>query len=152
MSRVVSKNLIGTQVALTTMLLVIAVALTRSVASPPDRALDANGVVMANISLPPTQIPADQAHSFFERLLRAAESAPGATAATLVETIPLANNRPLSSMELVVEERVDGLDARVASPRVLVNHVSRGHFRTLGIAVVQGRDFSAQDDERRRAS
>jgi len=141
-------NLIGTQVGLTTALLVIAVALTQSLTRPPDRALDANGVVMANISLPPAQYPNDQAHSFFERLLRAAESAPGATAATLVETIPLAINRPLSSMELVVEERIDVPDERVPSPRVLVNHVSRGHFRTLGIALVQGRDFSAQDDER----
>ena len=146
--RVVSKNLIVTQVALTTVLLVIAVALTRSVTRPPDRALDANGVVMANISLPRAQYAADQARSFFERLVRAAESAPGTTAATLVETIPLANNRPLASMELVIEERVDIPDARVASPRVLVNHVSRGHFRTLGIALVQGRDFGAQDDER----
>jgi predicted lysophospholipase L1 biosynthesis ABC-type transport system permease subunit len=31
---------------------------------------------------------------------------------------------------------------------MLVNHVSHGHFRTLGIALLQGRDFTAQDDAR----
>lgn len=144
--RVVSKNLIGTQVAITTLLLVIAVALARSVTSPPDRALDANGVVMANISLQQAQYATDDARFlFFERLLRAAESSPAVTAATLVETIPLAINRPLASMDLVAEERVNVPDAQIASPRVLVNHVSRGHFRTLGIPLMQGRDFNAQD-------
>jgi predicted permease len=141
-------GVIATQVALTTVLLVVAVALTRGLAAPPARALDANGVVIATVSLPRTEYAPDQRLPFFERLLRAAESAPGVNTATLVETIPLANNRPPSSIDVVAAESPAAADARVAASRMLVNHVSHGHFRTLGIALLQGRDFTAQDDAR----
>ena len=143
---VARRSLIATQVALTTALLLVGHALTRSLATPPDRGLDATGVVLATVPLPRTGYTADRIAPFFERLLTEAESAPGVTSAALVETIPVAINRPLLSVDVKPDRPFASGDGGVTSPRALVNHVSRGHFRTLGIPLVQGRDFTAQDD------
>jgi predicted permease len=141
-------SLIVTQVALTAVLLVVATALTRSLTAPPDRQLDANGVIIATVSLPQSQYGTEQATTFFERLQVAAGSARGVTSATIVETIPLVNNRPMSSIDVVRSDSTAIGDTRVGPARALVNHVSPGHFRTLGIPLMQGRDFTAQDDAR----
>ena len=142
------RSLIVTQVALTTVLLVVAVALTRSLIRPPDRGLNADGVLMATVSLPGNRYTAEQAGPFFERLLSAAESTRGVMSATVVETIPLANNRPLSNVAVVTDRLGQPTETREDTPRVLLNHVSRGHFRTLGISLLEGRDFDARDDSR----
>ena len=142
------QSLVISQVALTTVLLVVAVTMTRSLVRPPDYGLDANGVLMANVELPRAQYSAEEALLFFDRLVNAAESSAGVSSATLVETIPVAINRPLSVAEVDVNESATSTDGRVPRPRVLVNHVSPGHFRTLGIRLVGGRDFRREDDDR----
>lgn len=142
------QSLIISQVAVTTVLLVVAVAMTRSLVRPPDDGLDANGVLIANVSLPRGQYSAAEARPFFDRLVNAAESSAGVVSATLVETIPVAINRPLSAQDVDVNESAAAADGRVSRPRVLVNHVSPGHFRTLGIGLVAGRDFRREDDDR----
>jgi predicted permease len=142
------QSLVISQVALTTVLLIIAVAMTRSLIRPPDYGLDANGVLIASVELPRSQYSDEEARPFFDRLVNAAESSGGVISATLVETIPVAINRPLSVAELDVRESAASTDGRVSRPRVLVNHVSPGHFRTLGIGLVGGRDFRREDDGR----
>jgi predicted permease len=142
------QSLVISQVALTTVLLVVAVATTRSLVTPPDYGLNPNGVLLANVTLPREQYTAEEALPFFDRLVNAAESSAGVRSATLVETIPVAINRPLSVAEVDVNNSVASTDSRLTRPRVLVNHVSPGHFRTLGIRLAGGRDFRPEDDAR----
>jgi predicted permease len=141
------QSLVISQVALTTVLLVVAVAMTRSLVRPPDYGLDANGVLIASVELPRSQYSAEEARPFFDRLVNAVESTAGVMSATLVETIPVAINRPLSVASIDINESA-ATDGRVTRPLILVNHVSPGHFRTLGIGLVGGRDFRHADDER----
>jgi predicted permease len=141
------KSLIITQVAMSTILLVTAVALVRSLTMPYERGLDAKGVLITSVSLPSPRYSADQVRPFFERLLAAAESAQSVESATVVETIPLANNRLWSTADVTIDGPAE-LPGRNNSTRALVNYVSRGHFRTLGIPLIEGRDFGVLDDER----
>jgi predicted permease len=127
---------------------VTAVAVVRSLTQPPAPGLEPDGVLMATVSLPRPQYSADQTIQFFARLLAGAESIPQVTAASVVETIPVANNRPLDSVEMTTDVRADQSSPRTQLPRVLGNRVSRGHFQTLGIPLLQGRDFNAQDEGR----
>ena len=78
----------------------------------------------------------------------AAESSAGVVSASLVETIPVANDRPLAVVQADVNEGGASADERQSRPRVLLNHVSPGHFRTLGIGLIGGRDFRREDDNR----
>ena len=141
------QSLVISQVALTTVLLVVAVAMTRVLTTPPDYGLDASGVLIASVDLPRSQYSAEEARQFFDGLVNAAESSAVVTSATLVETIPVAINRPFSVAEIDVSESA-AADGRISRPRVLLNHVSPGHFRTLGIRLATGRDFRREDDER----
>jgi len=142
------QSLVISQVALTTVLLIVAVAMTRSLVRPPDYGLDANGVLIANVELPRSRYSAEEARPFFDRLVNAAESSAGVISATLAETIPVAINRPLFVAEIDVSETAASTDGRMSRPRVLANHVSPGHFRTLAIGLLGGRDFRLEDDER----
>ena len=144
----VQKSLVVMQVVLSTVLLVTALALVRSVMAPQERRLDATRVLIATVALPRDRYGASEVQSFFERLLASAESMRMVESATLVETIPLAINRPLTSVDISRDDdAADGSPQR-ASPRALVNHVSRGLFATVGIRLLEGRDFRAQDDAR----
>lgn len=142
------KSLVVVQVALSTVLLVVAVAMMRSLMQPPEPGLKADGVVIATISLPRPQYAADQATEFFERLLARAESIPDVAVTSVAETIPVAINRPLASVDTTSDVDAASSTTDVPLPRVLVNRVSRAHFRTLSIPLIQGRDFREQDDAR----
>jgi predicted permease len=142
------RSLVISQVALTTVLLVVAAAMTRSLVRPPDYGLDANGVLIASVALPRAQYSAEETLPFFDRLVNAIETSTGVISATLVETIPAAINRPLSVVEVDVNESGASADGRRSRPRVLVNHVSPSHFETLGIRLAGGRDFRREDDDR----
>jgi predicted permease len=75
----------------------------------------------------------------FNTLLERFEHAPGVSSAAMVDNIPLANNTVLSQVTLRSGTRTVQASA---------NAVSRGLFRTLGIALVAGRDFAPNDDAR----
>jgi predicted permease len=145
---VVQRSLVVMQVVLSTVLLVTALALVRSVAAPQERRLDATRVLVATVALPRPRYGANEVELFYERLLASAESARIVESAALVETIPLAINRPLTSVDISRDNDAPDASPQRALPRALVNHVSRGLFATVGIRLLEGRDFRAQDDAR----
>jgi len=65
-------------------------------------------------------------------------------AATIVDIVPLTLSNSTASMLKEGQEPPTG-DAGGAVPPVYVNGVTRGHFRTLGIPLLAGRDFAATD-------
>jgi len=138
-------GLVVAQVAMSTALLVTSGALVHSVAQPEasERGFTADHILMATVNLGSAGYSKEQGLAFYERLFERLQGSTGIAAVNIVDNIPLANNAPLTSVDL-------GTDAQSSAGsslrRVFVNLVSRGHFQTLRIPLIAGRDFTAHDD------
>jgi putative ABC transport system permease protein len=132
------------QLALCTALLIVAGLLTRSLSRlrAVDPGFDASEVLTAEFRLPLTKYgPEPKRAAFFERALAELRSMPGAVDASLSSSLPLSGNFGLNGYE------VDGraADRGDVQARAYVGLASEGYFRTLGIALLAGRDFSPDD-------
>ena len=78
---------------------------------------------------------------FFRELIRRVQTLPG------VQSVAVASNLPLTysgdSMPIGIEGRADPPPDQM--PDVILRVVSPGYFSTMGIPLVQGRDFTEQD-------
>ncbi|MBO0862196.1 MAG: ABC transporter permease [Chloracidobacterium sp.] len=103
--------------------------------------VNAGKLLSVQIDLPETRYPkAAQASTFFQELIRRVESLPGVESASLSTVQPLSGvaiNDPFS-----IEGRpLDFNNALVAGWQ----YVTPNFFRTLGIPIVAGRDFTERD-------
>jgi predicted permease len=129
------------QVAMSTLLLVLAALFVRGLVSAQtlDRGLVTDGVLAANIDLESAGYDQARGAIVYDQLLERLERTPGLTSATIVDIVPLTlSNR---ADEMVREGQRERVDATL----VYRNRVTPGHFRTLGIPLVLGRDFDARD-------
>ncbi|HXD72237.1 MAG TPA: ABC transporter permease, partial [Vicinamibacterales bacterium] len=134
----VRSTLIVTQMALSAMLLVVAALLTRSLVNPisQNSGFSSRGVLLTTIAMDSRYTAAKRAASLRE-LVDSIGRAPGIDSVSAVDNIPLANNKePLRS-----EMHANGHAETVSS-----NAVAPAFFRTLGIALLAGRDFTGRDD------
>jgi putative ABC transport system permease protein len=134
--------LVTGEVAVSLVLLIGAGLLIRSLirlqeASP---GFQTENLLTANISLPRTR-QGDQVISFYNQLLQGVGGLPGVKAAGLVEYLPMSGID--SSAVILVEGAPEpgAGDERRAHNR----DVSPDYFKTMGIALIQGRDFEARD-------
>jgi len=130
-----------TQVAMSTLLLVLAALFVRGLVSAQtlDRGLVTDGVLAASIDLESAGYNQARGAIVYEQLLERLERTPGLTSANIVDIVPLTlSNR---ADEMVSEGQRERVDATL----VYRNRVTPGHFRTLGIPLVVGRDFDARD-------
>ena len=135
------RALVAVQVAVSAVLVVAAGLLLRSahgVASIP-RGFVPEGIVVAQIHTTYSEAggPAssdDEGHVFYRRLLDALRGGGPVTSAAL------AWHAPLSEYRLSVSVEIPGTPLQV-----LGNAVSADYFRTLGVAVLEGREFTAAD-------
>jgi putative ABC transport system permease protein len=109
--------------------------------------VNAGRLLSARINLPETRYhEAAQATAFFQELIRRVESLPGVESAGMSTTQPLsgaATDDPFS-----IEGRpLDFNNAPVAGQQ----NVTPNFFRTLGIPIIAGRDFSERDANGRSA-
>src|SRR5215467_3381084 len=134
----VRSGLIVTQVTLSAPLLIVAVVLARSLSAPiaPDSGFVSRGVLMTTIGLESGYAPAQRA-TFLDAIVTRLERAPGVAAVTAVDAVPLTNNRVLSPIEMRAGDHV---------AQVSANWVRPGLFKTLGLTLVAGRDFTAADN------
>jgi putative ABC transport system permease protein len=135
--------LVIVEVALALVLLVGAGVMTRSFLNvyARDLGLDPTNILIVNLNLPPHTYPRPEAQlSFFDRLTTRVQAIPGVESVALATGIPAFRTRRVP-YELAGAEPVD--DRR--RPTVPVLTVSPGYFRTLGAAVLAGRDFDAGD-------
>jgi predicted permease len=102
----------------------------------------AENLLTAKIVLPDTKYPdRERRVAFFSELLRRVHALPGVESAAAASNLPLTYHG--DSMPIGIEGREDPPpDQR---PDVIYRTVSPGYFHTMGIRVVQGRDFTAQD-------
>ncbi len=79
--------------------------------------------------------------SFQRELIARVSALPGVTAATLASTVPFSGSTSVNTFELVGAEFPEGIEGRS-----LLTIVEPGYFRTMGIPLVRGRTFTAQDN------
>jgi putative ABC transport system permease protein len=138
------RGLVAAQVGLSVVLLAGAAMLISSFVrlSRQETGFRSDRVWAGGIGLPPAQYPDPATRArFAERLQAELQTAPGVEAAAITDAVPLSGNRSSSPYA-----RLDGnplpLNQR---PLGLTRSVSPGYFRTLGIPLISGRDFSDRD-------
>ncbi len=137
--------LVVAQIAISFTLLVGAGHFARSLvnAQTVDPGFEAKNVLFASVDLDLLQYDATRGQVFYRDLVDRVERLPGVTSASVIDSVPLGDSH--SSTGAIAAEGTalvrpeDGLEAGVM-------RVSPGHFATLGVPLVRGRDFTAQDD------
>lgn len=84
----------------------------------------------------------DQGKEFQKRLLERARALPGVESAGIADMIPV--DLHFSRTTVYPEGRAPQRDAR--APVTMLNRASPGYFRAMGTRLLQGRDFTEQDD------
>jgi putative ABC transport system permease protein len=107
-----------------------------------DVGFNPQNLLTAQINLPLEQYPdGPQWSSFFNRLLERVEALPG------VQSVALTQYLPVSGSEGSVGFQIEGRPEEPGQPTSAgIRRVSRGYFRTLGIPLMRGRDFTSQDE------
>jgi predicted permease len=138
------RGLVASQVGLSVVLLAGAALLVSSFLrlSRQESGFRSERVWVGGIGLPPARYPDAAARvRLAERLIAELQSAPGIESVSITDTVPLSGGSYSSPYA-----RVDGnplpLNQR---PLGLTSSVSPGHFRTLGIPMLAGRDFTERD-------
>ncbi|HEY6252866.1 MAG TPA: ABC transporter permease [Candidatus Angelobacter sp.] len=81
-----------------------------------------------------------QLKNFYDRLMEKTEAQPGVRSATL------SSFAPISGREYGINLRVEGYSARPGEEmKAFLTTVRPGYFNTMGIELLQGRDFTFQD-------
>ena len=133
------KSLIAGQLAVSVVVLAAAALFTQTLATlrTVDPGFEQEQIVVA--SMAPVGYSPERRRAFYERLLEDVSSRPGVRAAALASNEPLAVN---TGWSIRVRRRPGG-EPELASASVMF--VSPGYFRTLGIAMMRGRDFTRAD-------
>ena len=101
-------------------------------------------LVTAGLWLPQFKYPEDaQQVAFYTELLERVAQLPGVSSSAAISVLPLTGSNVSTS------PRVEGRPEPDEGERseVQLRSVSPGYFRTMGIPLLQGRDFSTRDDE-----
>ncbi len=131
--------LVVTQVALSLVLLAGALLFARSLRNllTLDAGFQQDGVLVLNADLTPLKLPAERRLPFKQELLDRVRRMPGVESAAQALIIPLGGD---GYNDWVWQE--DEAQKKVST----FNWVSPGYFRTMGMALVAGRDFDEHDD------
>lgn len=136
------RTLVTAEVALATTLLAGAGLMIRSLSAlqQVDPGFQPAGVLTAGISLPKLKYdsPAME-RAFLVRLLQRAQQGPGVVSAAAVDTLPLSGSTGSSSYSL------DGQAGDAESPHVERHRVTPAFFEAMGIPILRGRTFEAQE-------
>jgi putative ABC transport system permease protein len=138
------RGLVAAQVGLSVVLLAAAAMLVSSFVrlSRQEAGFRSDHVWVGGIGLPPAQYPDVAARArFVERVVNELQTSPGVGAVSVAGAVPLSGN--YSSAPYA---RVDGNPLPVNQrPLGLTRSISPGYFRTLGIPLLSGRDFTERD-------
>lgn len=143
-------SLIVAQVAVSLVLLIGAGLAVRTMQSAlrMERGFDSENMVLMSMDLTIRGYSPSQGQSFYEELLKRVDALPGVVSSSLAKTVPPNDWSDRLSVFLPGEEpppemlRRDDLGIRVDANRIAPNY-----FRTLGIPLVDGREFTNRDRE-----
>jgi putative ABC transport system permease protein len=138
--------LVGSEVALTALLLVLGGLLLASFANVlrVDRGFSTASVVATDLVLSGTRYPDGAARArFVEAMLAALDQAPEISVSGISDRLPLEGDSAVDSM-------IPDGDARPIGEQPIANHlfVSAGYFQTVGIPLVRGRLLTPDDHMR----
>jgi putative ABC transport system permease protein len=137
--------LVVAETALALMLLVGAGLLIRSFIrlQRVDPGFNPRNVLTAVVTLPPAVYPVGQVRGFYGQLIDRVNTLPGVQSAAAVSTLPLTGDA--TDAGFVIEGRpVPPPDQR---PVAWVSSVTPDYFRTIGMRLVAGREFTERDNE-----
>jgi predicted permease len=134
--------LVGSQVAASALLLMTCVLFLRSLlhVSTVDPGFDVHHGVTARITFEQNRIAQPQQHLFAEQVIDRLESLPGIRSASFTSLVPLGGDSV--GMRARLRDRNEGDGIRVA-----VSNVGPRYFETMGIVVLNGREFRPSDRE-----
>lgn len=135
--------LVVTEVALSLLLLVMAGLMIRSFArlTNVDPGFDAENLLSMRLNLSPEKYKTgEQRAAFFQQLIERVQALPGVRAAAVASHTPFVYTEDwtvtIEGGALAAEARTQNVDTRTVSPN---------YFSTLGIPLIKGESFSAQD-------
>jgi len=130
--------LLGVQVGISVLLLGAAGMMVRGLQRTAhlDPGFDVARVSAVTIGLPASQYGGERTRAFTEQLVAQLDRVPGLPLCGISSDSPLGNSHTSTALELHPGE---------AQQRVTFHEVSGGYFEVLGIAIVAGRNFTAQD-------
>lgn len=136
----IRSSLVVLQVAMSVVLLSTALLLVRSYGAllATDPGFRSAGVWTFGLGLPARYDTEESIIGFYQRTSRALEALPGAASAAAAARLPLGDRGLRAGFSLI---DADGIEGGAA-----INVVSPGYFRTLGMPLVAGRDFTWRDD------
>jgi len=141
----IRQALVVAQVALTVVLLSGAGLLTRTVIAlnHSDNGLDKRNLLTMDLGLPLARYDGDRSVAFYSELTAALRALPGVQSAAAANSLPVIGDQQAGTVfhRLGTPERP--LNER---PYTVIRVVTSGYFRTLGIPVVRGREFTDRDD------
>ncbi len=141
--------LIASEVAFTMTLLAVAGLLVNSLVRlvHVDTGFDIDGVTATEITLSVARYPDPGARSrFYEQLLAEVTRVPGVAGAAIGSRRPLAGESSVNTLS-----RDDDARPELERPSANYRFVSRTYFAAMGMPLVAGRTFDAQDSDRRVA-
>lgn len=132
------RTLAITQVALSLVLLVGALLFVRTLRNllTLDTGFQRNGVLVVNVDFTGLNIPPDQRQQFQRTLVERVRSLTGVESAATVDIVPLSGNG--WNNNIIVDGQKKDAD-------VNMDRVSPGYFKTMGMALLAGRDFTDAD-------
>ncbi len=135
--------LVGGQVALSLVALVLSGLFLRSLgnATQVDPGFDAERVVVVPLNATAVGYDLARADQFFDTVVERVRELPGVESTALATDIPLVQPGFLRTIYL------EGRDPKAENNAILtsVNPTGEGYFKTLGIPLLAGRDFSRDD-------
>jgi predicted permease len=136
------KGLVTAQVALSFLLLFGAGLFVRSLQNlqTTDTGVALDNLVTFRLSPALNGYDSPRAVQFYERLLERLGSAPGITSASMVAVAILSGDEWDNSMSVEGHRPADGEDMQA-----FMNALSPGYFKTMKIAMLEGRDFARAD-------
>ena len=136
--------LVIAQVALSLVLLICAGLFVRSLrnAVTADFGFDPRNVMLASVNMTGAQLSKEQGKLFYQQLQERVGTLPGVRSVSLTRIVPISGGGQRRSV------RIEGYQPKPNEDRELnTNVVGLNYFQTMGIPILQGRDFSPQDTE-----
>ena len=139
------------QVALALMLLVGSGLMVRSFQRlrSVDPGFEADGIMTFRVSLPPNKYATpDATAQFFDQLLEGLAAVPGASSAAGINNLPLTGGGAILTTQIDDHPTPEG----EFPPTFLIRRATPGYFATMGIPIVEGREFTTEDHQARLGS
>ena len=143
--------LVVVQVALALVLLVGSGLMVRSFQRlrSVDPGFNAEGIMTFRLSPPPTKYEGAEATArFYDQLVERLEAIPGVASASGI------NNLPLTGGGAILTARIEEFPVEESEfpPSFLARRAMPGYFRTMGIPIIEGREFIPDDHNSRLGS